>query len=68
MLDAHAQVNATQLQGKYGTPTDKAAEKTVRAIEKDKLRVIVGIDAHIGEFAKRLFPMSFQRLIGLFFR
>ena len=68
MLDAHAQLKATQLQEKYGMPTDKAAEKIVRAIEKDKLRVIVGVDAHIGEFAKRLFPMSFQRLIGLFFR
>ncbi len=36
-------------------PTDNAAEKIVRAIERNKLRVVIGADAHIGEFLKRLF-------------
>lgn len=68
MLDGEMKAKAAELQQKYGMPTDKAARKIVRAIEKNKLRVVVGADAHIGEFLKRLFPVSFQRLLGLFFR
>jgi short-subunit dehydrogenase len=68
MLDAQAQLKAAALQEKFGMPTDKAAEKIVRAVERNKLRVVVGADAHIGEFLKRLLPVSFQRLLGLFFR
>ncbi|MCX2978867.1 SDR family NAD(P)-dependent oxidoreductase [Candidatus Marimicrobium litorale] len=68
MLDADAQAKASELQEKYGMPTDKAAEKIVRAVERKKLRVIVGADAHIAEFLKRIFPVSFQRFIGFFFR
>ena len=68
MLDANAQQRAAQLQEKYGMATDKAAEKITRAIERGKWRVVVGADAYLGEFLKRLFPVSFQRLIGLFFR
>jgi short-subunit dehydrogenase len=68
MLDAQAQLKAAALQEKFGMPTDKAAEKIVRAVERNKLRVVVGADAYIGEFLKRLLPVSFQRLLGLFFR
>jgi short-subunit dehydrogenase len=68
MLDTQAQLKAAALQEKFGMPTDKAAEKIVRAVERNKLRVVVGADAHIGEFLKRLLPVSFQRLLGLFFR
>jgi short-subunit dehydrogenase len=68
MLDDEVQQKAAQLQDKYGMDTDKAAEKIVRAIEHNKLRVLVGTDAYIGEFLKRLLPVSFQRLLGLFFR
>jgi short-subunit dehydrogenase len=68
MLDDAMKAKATELQEKYGMPTDKAAQKIVRAVEKDKLRVVVGADAHIGEFLKRLLPVSFQRLLGSFFR
>ena len=68
MLDDEMQVKAAELQEKYGMPTDRAAQKIVLAVERNKLRVIVGADAHIGEFLKRLLPVSFQRLLGLFFR
>jgi short-subunit dehydrogenase len=68
MLDGEMKAKAAGLQQKYGMPTDKAAQKIVRAIERNKLRVVVGADAHIGELLKRLFPVSFQRLLGLFFR
>jgi short-subunit dehydrogenase len=68
MLDAQGQLKAAELQEKFGMPTDKAAQKIVRAIEKNKLRVVIGADAHIGELLKRILPVSFQRLLGLFFR
>lgn len=68
MLDAQAQEKAVTLQHKYGMPTDKAAAKIVNAIERNKLRVVVGADAHVAELLKRLFPVSFQRFIGIFFR
>jgi short-subunit dehydrogenase len=68
MLDNEAQLKAAALQDKFGMPTDKAAKKIVRAIEKNRLRVVIGVDAHIGEFLKRVFPVTFQRLLGLFFR
>jgi len=68
MLDNEAKLKAVKLQQKFGMPTDKAAEKIVRAVERNKLRVVVGTDAYIGEILKRLLPVSFQRLLGLFFR
>jgi short-subunit dehydrogenase len=68
MLDSDMQRKAAELQQRYGMPTDKAAKKIVRAIEKNKRRVIVGADAYIGDLLNRLFPVSFQRLLGLFFR
>lgn len=68
MLDIEAQSKAVELQEKYGMPTKKAAEKIIRALEKNKLRVVVGADAHIAELLKRVFPVSFQRLLGIFFR
>lgn len=68
MLDNEAKLKAVKLQKKFGMPTDKAAEKIVRAVERNKLRVVVGTDAYIGEILKRLLPVSFQRLLGLFFR
>lgn len=68
MQDTQAQAKAARLQEKYGMPTEKAAEKIVRAIEKKKLRVLVGADAHIAELLKRLFPVLSQRMMGVFFR
>ena len=49
-------------------PADRAAAKIIRAIERDKRRVLVGVDAHMGVFLKRLFPVGFQRLLTLAFR
>jgi short-subunit dehydrogenase len=55
MMDSHAQERAAKLQHKYGMPTDKAAEKIIRAIEHNKLCVLVGADARIAEMLKRIF-------------
>ena len=68
MLDSKAREKAVVLQDKYGMPTDRAARKIVKAIERNKLRVVIGADAHMAELLKRAFPVSLQRLMGIFFR
>jgi short-subunit dehydrogenase len=45
-------------------PPERAAAKIVRAIERDKARLMIGAEAYLADWAKRLFPVSTQRLIG----
>jgi len=59
---------AVALQERFGMPAERAAAKIIRAVERDKRRVLVGVDAHIGVCLKRLFPVGFQRLMTLAFR
>jgi short-subunit dehydrogenase len=49
-------------------PPAKAAAKIVRAIEKNRGRVLIGIEAYLADWAKRLFPTAAQRLLGWGFR
>lgn len=53
---------------RFAMPAERAAAKIIRAIERDKRRVLVGVDAHVGVFLKRLFPVGFQHLLTLAFR
>lgn len=53
---------------RFGMPAERAAAKIVRAIEKDRKRLLIGVDAHVAVFLKRLFPVGFQRLLTLAFR
>jgi NAD(P)-dependent dehydrogenase (short-subunit alcohol dehydrogenase family) len=46
------------------TTPDRAAAVIVRAVEKNKRRVMVGPDAHVFDLAARLPPGLYQRLIG----
>jgi len=43
---------------------EKAARKIVRAIERKQARVRIGPEAYLTDWAKRLFPVSTQRLVG----
>ncbi|MEM9174966.1 MAG: SDR family NAD(P)-dependent oxidoreductase [Myxococcota bacterium] len=43
---------------------EAVARKIVRAIERDRLRAIVGIEAYVGEWLKRLMPVRTQRLLA----
>ena len=43
---------------------EKAARKIVRAIERNQARVRIGPEAYLTDWAKRLFPVSVQRLVG----
>ena len=46
------------------TTADKAAQMIIAGIKKDKLRIMVGTDAHVIDWLKRLFPVGFQKLAG----
>ena len=45
-------------------PPEKAAELIVGAIEHDKERLIVGVDAQILQAVQRLFPASYYKIIA----
>ena len=47
---------------------ERAARKIVRAIEQNKLRVIIGPDATLIEWSKRLFPVLTHRLVAWGYR
>lgn len=44
------------------TTADKAAQIIITGIKKDKLRIMVGTDAYVMDWLKRLFPVGFQKL------
>jgi NAD(P)-dependent dehydrogenase (short-subunit alcohol dehydrogenase family) len=46
------------------TTADKAAQIIITGIKKDKLRIMVGSDAYVMDWLKRLFPVGFQKLSG----
>jgi hypothetical protein len=46
------------------TTADKAARIIISGIKKDKHRIMVGPDAYVLDWLKRLFPVGFQRLAG----
>jgi NAD(P)-dependent dehydrogenase (short-subunit alcohol dehydrogenase family) len=50
--------------GIASTTADKAAKIIISGIKKDKLRILVGPDAHVMDWMKRLFPVGFQKLAG----
>jgi hypothetical protein len=46
------------------TTAEKAAQIIIAGIKKDKLRIMVGPDAYVMDWLKRLFPVGFQKLAG----
>lgn len=52
-----------ELAHKIGVTPDKVAEKIIRAVEKNRLRIRVGVDAWLMDVLKRLFPVGIQKLL-----
>jgi NAD(P)-dependent dehydrogenase (short-subunit alcohol dehydrogenase family) len=46
------------------TMADKAAQIIIAGIKKNKARIMVGTDAYVYDWLKRLFPIWFQKLTG----
>jgi NAD(P)-dependent dehydrogenase (short-subunit alcohol dehydrogenase family) len=57
-----AQVNFDKFIGR--TSSEEAARIIIRGIKKDKVRILVGTDAYFFDLASRLFPVTWQRLMG----
>jgi short-subunit dehydrogenase len=53
---------------RLGIPPERVARKIVRAIERRRLRVLVGPDAYVIDWAKRLSPVLPHRLIAWAYR
>ncbi len=68
MADKEAQQKSAELQDRFGMPAERAAQKIIAAVERNKLRVLLGADASLSEFAKRMAPVGFQRLITCLLR
>jgi short-subunit dehydrogenase len=68
MLDEGARERAVEMQERFAMTAERAAARIIRAVERDRRRVLIGADAHIGAFLKSLFPVSLQRAITLGFR
>jgi len=67
-IEAEDRAAAAAAVDRFGMPAERAAAKIIRAVERDRRRLLIGIDAHVGVFLKRLFPVAFQRLLTLAFR
>jgi NAD(P)-dependent dehydrogenase (short-subunit alcohol dehydrogenase family) len=46
------------------TTPEKAAQKILSGIKKDKHRIMVGPDAYVYDWLKRLFPIGLQKLVA----
>lgn len=67
-IEAEDRASAAAAIDRFGMPAERAAAKIIRAVERDRRRLLIGVDAHVGVFLKRLFPVAFQRLLTLVFR
>jgi short-subunit dehydrogenase len=47
------------------TSPEQAAAVIIRGIEKNKRRILVGLDAKIVDFIARLFPASYEKILGM---
>lgn len=62
--DADDKRNTIEMFERFAHSPEKAARKIVRAIERNRVRVRIGPEAYLTDWAKRLFPVSTQRLVG----
>ena len=56
--DAAQTARLEALVNRFGMAPEKLAARVVRAVKHDRMRVRVGIDAHLVEWAKRLLPVA----------
>jgi short-subunit dehydrogenase len=49
---------------RFAMPPQKAAWKIVRAIERNQARLRIGVETYVGDWLKRLAPVTVQRVLG----
>lgn len=67
-MQADAREAAVAIQHRFGMPAERAAEKILRAVERNRRRVLVGADAHLLVLLARLCPVGLQRMLGFAIR
>jgi short-subunit dehydrogenase len=61
--DTEGQARAAEMFERRGKPPAEVARRIVRAIERNKLRVVICPEAHVFDWAKRLMPVTTQRIV-----
>jgi NADP-dependent 3-hydroxy acid dehydrogenase YdfG len=54
---------AAEIFERRGKPPEEVATRIVRAIERNQLRLVICPEAHVFDWAKRLLPVTTQRLV-----
>jgi short-subunit dehydrogenase len=62
--DIASATRAMEMAMRFAMPVDKAADKIVQAVLKNKQRVLVGADSRVFDLLKRLLPTLSQRLMA----
>ena len=47
------------------TTPEKAARVILRGVEKNRRRILIGLDARIADWVARHFPATYERILGL---
>lgn len=55
---------ASQLAQRIGVSAEHVAQRIIKAIQKNQLRIRVGKDAVLLDILKRWFPVGIQKLLG----
>lgn len=66
--DAEGKARAADLFARRGKPPEEVARRIVQGIERNQLRVVVCPEAHVFDWAKRLLPVTTQRLVRRFWQ
>jgi short-subunit dehydrogenase len=66
--DAEDTKEMDRLFERFAMSPERAARKIVRAIERNKPRLLIGAEAYALDWLKRLAPTTTQRLMGIAFR
>lgn len=47
----------------FRTTADEAAQVILKAVKRDRRRLLIGAEAHASDWMQRLFPAGYQRLV-----
>jgi len=67
IADEEGRLTGIEQLERWGHSPEKAARKIVRAIERNRPRVLIGPEATLIDWAKRLFPVGTHRLLTAFY-
>ncbi len=66
--DDPSRQRTVELFERFGIAPERVARKIIRAVKRDKPRTLVCAEAHLTDWAKRLFPVLSLRLVGRVYR